>query len=71
MIQIDGVYFNTYKVKRVSLDLDNCKVYFYCEFYSKNKIRSKEFVMDSNCDVNIDEHIKILEQKIKDGSGIS
>jgi hypothetical protein len=70
MIQIDGVYFENYKIKKVCMDLDTCKVYIDCEFYSKDKIRKKEFVRNSDCDVNIDKIIEDLEQIIKDGSSI-
>ena len=52
------------------MDLDTCKVYIDCEFYSKDKVRKKEFVRNSDCDVNIDKIIEDLEQIIKDGSSI-
>lgn len=71
MILVDGVYFETYQVKRVSLDLDTCKVYLDCEFSSKDKIRKKQFVRDSNCDVNINKLIEELDRIINDGSNIS
>lgn len=70
MILVDGVYFETYRVKQVTLDLDTCKVYLDCEFHSKDKIRKKQFIRNSDCNVDINKLIEELEQIINDGSSI-
>jgi hypothetical protein len=63
---IDGVYFDSYKVKKVEMDLDTCKITFKCEFYGQNKVRIKEFTMNSNCDVNINQYINELDKIINE-----
>ena len=71
MIIIDGVHFDSYKVRKVEMDLETCVVIFLCEFYGDNKIRTKQFVMKTNCDVNINDYIIQIDKIIHDGTNLS
>ncbi len=67
MIIIDGIHFDGYKVLSVELNLETCDVKLNTEFYSQDKVRKKEFVFKTNCDVDINGLINELDIKIKNG----
>jgi hypothetical protein len=65
---IDGIEFDIYKIKSVKLDLETCLITFEV-IWSKDKnrvVRIKEYTFDTDCDVNVNEHIKKLEDKLNE-----
>lgn len=63
---IDGIYFEEYIIKSVTMDLETCFITFNVIFHKDKKrvVRIKEFTYKTNCDVNVNEQIKKLEQEI-------
>jgi len=69
MYNIDGIIFTSYRVVKVSLDLDNCVATLYCDFYEgKTKSRKRDFTYPTNCDVDINGLIEKLDKELKNGT---
>jgi hypothetical protein len=65
---IDGIEFDIYKIKSVKLDLETCLITFDV-IWSKDKnrvVRIKEYTFDTDCDVNVNEYIKKLEDNLNE-----
>ena len=65
---VDGIYFEEYKIKSVKLDLQTCLITFEV-VWSKDKnkvVRIKEYQFETNCDVDINEYIKKLENNLNE-----
>jgi hypothetical protein len=65
---IDGIEFDIYKIKSVKLDLETCLITFEV-IWSKDKnrvVRIKEYTFDTDCDVNVNEYIKKLEDNLNE-----
>jgi len=65
---VDGIYFEEYKIKSVKLDLDTCLITFEV-VWSKDKnkvVRIKEYQFETNCDVDVNEYIKKLENNLNE-----
>lgn len=69
MYYIDGTKFENLKVRKVTLNLENCKLNMEVVFYTGNNkiVRVKHYDFQTNCDVIIDDYIDKLKQKL-DGS---
>lgn len=72
MYNIDGIYFEKYKVKSVKMDLDTCDIVFEVIFHSDKmrKLRIKEYSFKTSCDVNVNIYMDKLKDQI-DGKSIS
>lgn len=65
---IDGIEFDIYNIKSVKLDLETCLITFEV-IWSKDKnrvVRIKEYTFETNCDVNVNEYIKKLENNLNE-----
>ena len=65
---VDGIYFEEYKIKSVKLDLQTCLITFEV-VWSKDKnkvVRIKEYQFETNCDVDVNEYIKKLENNLNE-----
>ena len=65
---IDGIEFDIYKIKSVKLDLETCLITFEV-IWSKDKnrvVRIKEYTFDTDCDVDVNEYIKKLEDNLNE-----
>lgn len=65
---VDGIYFQEYKIKSVKLDLETCLITFEV-VWSKDKnkvVRIKEYQFETNCDVDVNEYIKKLENNLNE-----
>jgi hypothetical protein len=65
---IDGIEFDIYKIKSVKLDLETCLITFEV-IWSKDKnrvVRIKEYTFDTDCNVNVNEYIKKLENNLNE-----
>lgn len=65
---VDGIYFEEYKIKSVKLDLETCLITFEV-VWSKDKnkvVRIKEYQFETNCDVDVNEYIKKLENNLNE-----
>ena len=65
---IDGIEFDIYKIKSVKLDLETCLITFEV-IWSKDKnrvVRIKEYTFETNCDVDVNEYIKKLENNLNE-----
>ena len=65
---VDGIYFEEYKIKSVKLDLETCLITFEI-IWSKDKnkvVRIKEYQFETNCDVDVNEYIKKLENNLNE-----
>ena len=65
---IDGIEFDIYKIKSVKLDLETCLITFEV-IWSKDKnrvVRIKEYQFETNCDVDVNEYIKKLENNLNE-----
>lgn len=65
---VDGIYFEEYKIKSVKLDLETCLITFEV-IWSKDKnkvVRIKEYQFETNCDVDVNEYIKKLENNLNE-----
>jgi len=65
---VDGLYFEEYKIKSVKLDLQTCLITFEV-VWSKDKnkvVRIKEYQFETNCDVDVNEYIKKLENNLNE-----
>lgn len=65
---VDGIEFDIYKIKSVKLDLETCLITFEV-IWSKDKnrvVRIKEYTFDTDCDVNVNEYIKKLEDNLNE-----
>jgi hypothetical protein len=65
---VDGIYFEEYKIKSVKLDLDTCLITFEV-VWSKDKnkvVRIKEYQFETNCDIDVNEYIKKLENNLNE-----
>jgi hypothetical protein len=65
---IDGIEFDIYKIKSVKLDLETCLITFEV-IWNKDKnrvVRIKEYTFDTDCDVNVNEYIKKLEDNLNE-----
>ena len=65
---IDGIEFDIYKIKSVKLDLETCLITFEV-VWSKDKnkvVRIKEYQFETNCDVDVNEYIKKLENNLNE-----
>ena len=65
---IDGIEFDIYKIKSVKLDLETCLITFEV-IWSKDKnrvVRIKEYTFDTDCDVDVNEYIKKLENNLNE-----
>jgi hypothetical protein len=65
MYNIDGIEFDDFKVIKVTLNLENCKMTLDVVFMKgKNKVvRVKEFSTDTNCDVDINKEIEKIKER--------
>ena len=65
---IDGIEFDIYKIKSVKLDLETCLITFEVIWSTdKNRVvRIKEYTFDTDCDVNVNEYIKKLEDNLNE-----
>jgi hypothetical protein len=65
---VDGIYFEEYKIKSVKLDLQTCLITFEVVWgKDKNKVvRIKEYQFETNCDVDVNEYIKKLENNLNE-----
>jgi len=65
---IDGIEFDIYKIKSVKLDLETCLITFEV-IWSKDKnrvVRIKEYMFDTDCNVDVNEYIKKLENNLNE-----
>ena len=65
---IDGIEFDIYKIKSVKLDLETCLITFEV-IWSKDKnrvVRIKEYMFDTDCNVDVNEYIKKLESNLNE-----
>ena len=65
---IDGIEFDIYKIKSVKLDLETCVITFEV-IWSKDKnrvVRIKEYTFDTDCNVDVNEYIKKLENNLNE-----
>jgi hypothetical protein len=65
---VDGLYFEEYKIKSVKLDLQTCLITFEV-IWSKDKnrvVRIKEYTFDTDCNVDVNEYIKKLENNLNE-----
>ena len=65
---VDVIYFEEYKIKSVKLDLQTCLITFEV-VWSKDKnkvVRIKEYQFETNCDVDVNEYIKKLENNLNE-----
>jgi hypothetical protein len=65
---IDGIEFDIYKIKSVKLDLETCLITFEV-IWSKDKnrvVRIKEYTFDTDCNVDVNEYIKKLENNLNE-----
>jgi hypothetical protein len=65
---IDGIEFDIYKIKCVKLDLETCLITFEV-IWSKDKnrvVRIKEYTFDTDCNVDVNEYIKKLENNLNE-----
>jgi hypothetical protein len=65
---VDGIYFEEYKIKSVKLDLETCLITFDV-VWSKDKnkvVRIKEYQFETNCDIDVNEYIKKLENNLNE-----
>jgi hypothetical protein len=65
---VDGLYFEEYKIKSVKLDLETCLITFEV-IWSKDKnrvVRIKEYTFDTDCNVDVNEYIKKLENNLNE-----
>jgi hypothetical protein len=65
---IDGIEFDIYKIKSVKLDLETCLITFEV-IWSKDKnrvVRIKEYTFDTDCNVDVNEYIKKLEDNLNE-----
>ena len=63
---IDGIDFEDFKIKTITMDLDSCSITFKVIFHKDRQriTRVKEFTYESECYVDVNEKIKKLEQDI-------
>lgn len=66
MYNIDGIEFDNFRVTKVTLNLESCKMTLDVVFMKgKNKVvRIKEFSTDTNCDVDINKEIEKLKERL-------
>ena len=66
MYHIDGTNFEKLRVRKVTLNLENCKLNMEVVFYTGNDkiVRVKHYDFDTNCDVVIDDYIEKLKEKV-------
>lgn len=66
MYNIDGIQFDDFKVTKVTLNLENCKMTMDVVFMKgKNKVvRIKEYTTETNCDVDINKEIEKLKERL-------
>jgi len=66
MYNIDGVDFDNLKVKKVTLNLENCRMTLDVVFIKgENRVvRIKEFSTETNCDVDINQEIEKLKERL-------
>jgi hypothetical protein len=65
---VDGIEFDIYKIKSVKLDLETCLITFEV-IWSKDKnrvVRIKEYTFDTDCNVDVNEYIKKLENNLNE-----
>ena len=65
---IDGIEFDIYKIKSVKLELETCLITFEV-IWSKDKnrvVRIKEYTFDTDCNVDVNEYIKKLENNLNE-----
>jgi hypothetical protein len=65
---VDGIYFEEYKIKSLKLDLETCLITFEV-IWSKDKnrvVRIKEYAFDTDCNVDVNEYIKKLENNLNE-----
>ena len=57
---IDGIEYDLYKVKSVTLELDTCMLSIKIIFTKgKNEVvKVKDYIFKTDCDVNINQYIK-------------
>ncbi len=63
---VDGIEFEEYEVSSVKLILNNCLCEIEVIFHKDKRrlIRKKIYTIQTNCDVNINEEIKKLEEQL-------
>jgi uncharacterized membrane protein (UPF0127 family) len=66
MYNIDGVDFDNFKVTKVTLNLENCRMTLDVVFIKgENRVvRIKEFSTETNCDVDINQEIEKLKERL-------
>ena len=66
MYNIDGIEFDNFKVTKVTLNLENCKMTLDVVFMKGNNrvVRIKEFSTNTNCDVDINKEIEKLKERL-------
>ena len=66
MYNIDGIEFDNFKVTKVTLNLESCKMTLDVVFMKGNNrvVRIKEFSTDTNCDVDINKEIEKLKERL-------
>lgn len=66
MYNIDGIQFDDFRVTKVTLNLENCKMTMDVVFMKgKNKVvRIKEYTTETNCDVDINKEIEKLKERL-------
>jgi hypothetical protein len=71
MYLIDGIAFDEYYVESVNLNLITCVLTLNVIYHKDKKrlTRLREFIFPTDCKVDINEHIKKVENLI-DGSSI-
>lgn len=63
MYNIDGTSFENLRIRKVTLNLENCKLDMEVVFYTGNDkiVRIKHYEFETNCDVDIDGYIEKLK----------
>lgn len=63
---VDGIDFEEFTIQRICMDLETCLITFKVIFHKDKKriVRIKEFTYETNCQVEVNEKIKQLEQDI-------
>ena len=63
---IDGIDFEDFKIKTITMDLDSCSITFKVIFHKDRQriTRVKEFTYESGCYVDVNEKMKQLEEDI-------
>jgi hypothetical protein len=66
MYHIDGTNFEKLRVRKVTLNLENCNLNMEVVFYTGNDkiVRIKHYDFQTNCDVIIDDYIEKLKEKV-------